>query len=68
MSIFIGIMCIIAGLINVKFPGFVWFLSTGWQFSNAEPSDVALGINRVLGYFLLIVGACYILSYFVPAS
>ena len=55
MSIFIGIMCIIAGLINVKFPGFVWFLSTGWQFSNAEPSDVALVINRVLGYFLLIV-------------
>jgi len=68
MSIFIGIICIIAGLINVKFPGFVWYLSTGWRFSNAEPSDIALGINKFLGYFLLIVGACYILSYFVPAA
>jgi hypothetical protein len=66
LSLFIGIMLILIGLLNVKFPAFLWFISTGWKFADAEPSDIALGINRFIGYFLLVAGVCYILDFFIP--
>jgi len=53
------------GLVYVKFPGFIWYLEYGWVFDNAEPSELILIVHRVLGYFGIISGICYFLSFFV---
>lgn len=67
MVLFLGSMLVIFGLINIKFPAFNWFLTIGWMLRDAEPSDLVLIVNRIIGYFMLIAGVCYILSYFFPS-
>ncbi|WP_332650292.1 DUF6199 family natural product biosynthesis protein [Lysinibacillus sp. 54212] len=67
MPLFVGSILVLFGLLNILLPGLVWFFSIGWQFRDAEPSDTALKVNRIIGYFLLIVGVCYILSFFFPS-
>lgn len=66
MDLFLGVVSVIVGFINVKFPTFFWYITTGWKFQDAEPSDIALGLNKFVGYFLLLVGAAVILDFFFP--
>lgn len=43
------------GLWMVIAPYTSWYLSHGWKYKNAEPSDLALGAIRLEGVVLLIV-------------
>ncbi len=37
------------GVLNILKPQIFWFLSWGWRYRDAEPSDVALVVGRVSG-------------------
>lgn len=45
-------------------PKSVWWIAYGWRYKNAEPSDIALTLFKVLGILLMIAGAiCLIASF-----
>ena len=43
------------GIFNIVSPYTAWYLEYGWRYKNAEPSDIALGLNRVAGVIVVIV-------------
>ena len=43
----LGVFCVIC-------PKAAWYLEYGWKYKNAEPSDLVLGINRVLGVIFIV--------------
>ena len=51
----LGVFCIIS-------PKSLWWLTRGWMYKNVEPSDLALGIYRVSGVIVVLIG---IISFFV---
>lgn len=44
------------GIFNAAAPQASWYLSYGWRFKDAEPSDLALNIGRTVGIFAIIAG------------
>ena len=54
------ILLIAIGTFNAAAPGAAWHLEYGWRYKNAEPSDLALGLNRVGGIAAIIVGVLMI--------
>ena len=42
------------GVFNILSPETAWQLEYGWRFKHAEPSDMALGFNRVGGVIAVI--------------
>ncbi|MFD1737277.1 DUF6199 family natural product biosynthesis protein [Bacillus salitolerans] len=66
MALLGGILLILLGFLGVKFPAFIWYISIGWQFRDSEPSDIAIGINRFIGYFIIVTGVCFIIDFFFP--
>lgn len=56
MHILIGLFCIIAGLINAISPETGWYLSRGWQYKDAEPSEAALLWGRAGGVIAILIG------------
>ena len=56
MHILIGLICIVCGVINVVSPETGWYLSHGWQYRDAEPSDGALLWGRVGGVIAILLG------------
>jgi hypothetical protein len=55
------------GIANLLFPRTFWYLSEGWKFKNSEPSNTALVIIRVIGFFIFISSffAFYIYETFI---
>lgn len=53
----IAILMIIIGLFNLASPRTAWYLSCGWRFKDAEPSEAALVLGRLGGGVLMLVGA-----------
>lgn len=53
---FVAVVVIIVGIIGISAPEAVWQLNRGWKFKEAEPSNVALIMNRVIGGFMAVVG------------
>ena len=53
---FFGLLMIIIGLLNLCKPEEMWYLSTGWRFKDAEPSEDAILWQRVGGVIAIIVG------------
>jgi len=45
------------GSFNAASPRTAWYLEYGWRYKNAEPSDLALGLNRVGGILAVFAGA-----------
>lgn len=43
---------LIIGIIN---PEFMWTISEGWKFRNAEPSEAYLTMTRVMAVIILLV-------------
>ncbi len=43
------------GVLNILKPKILWFLSWGWHYRDAEPSDVALVVGRVSGVIAVMV-------------
>lgn len=56
MSIFLGVIFVLIGVINVAAPEIGWNLRYGWRCHDAEPSDAALIWGRVGGVVVIIVG------------
>lgn len=53
---FWGVLVIGLGALNIKYPRFFWFLSEGWKFRDAEPSDVAIFLGQAGGVVTIIIG------------
>ncbi|WP_181347365.1 DUF6199 family natural product biosynthesis protein [Thalassobacillus sp. CUG 92003] len=51
-----GIVMILFGLLGAIFPHAAWYLEIGWKLRDAEPSELALIVNRVGGILASIVG------------
>ncbi len=51
-----GLLFIVIGLINAISPATGWYLSYGWRYKDAEPSDAALILGRIGGVLGIIVG------------
>lgn len=49
-------MLVLLGALAVAFPRALWFFDHGWRYKNAEPSALALGLNRAVGVLALIAG------------
>lgn len=58
----LGVLLLAVGIFHAAAPQKVWMLEYGWRFKNAEPSDSALGVNRILGVVLVFIGAICLLA------
>ena len=58
----IGLLLLAVGLWNTISPYSSWYVSHGWRYKNAEPSDLALGLTRAGGIFAILLG---VLMFFV---
>lgn len=58
----LGILLVLFGVLEAAFPQASWWLSHGWRFKNAEPSDLALGLGRTVGVIMILIG---IICFFV---
>ena len=52
----LGLLLIPLGVLQAAFPSVFWFLSDGWKYKNAEPSELALGLGRAGGVLVALVG------------
>ena len=59
--IFFACFCFLIGGLNLAFPYAGWYLKYGWRYKDAEPSDAALVLNRVLGGIIVIAGIIFLL-------
>ena len=64
MEILYFIIIMVIGLFNVLSPETAWYLSHGWRFKDAEPSDLALSVHRVTGAGAMIIGILLIVLRF----
>ena len=51
-----ALVMLIIGVVEVIFPGKLWFLRYGWRYKNAEPSDAALIVDRICGGVWIVLG------------
>jgi hypothetical protein len=52
---FIAFLLFVLGLINIFAPYVGWYMTEGWKFKDAEPSDAALLLYRIGGVIGVIV-------------
>lgn len=58
---FIWVLILAAvGVFNIVSPQTAWYLEYGWRYKNAEPSDLALGFNRVTGGIAVVAAVIFI--------
>ena len=57
-----GILLLALGAWNAFAPRSAWYISYGWRFRNAEPSDAALAVQAIGGVILLMVGGVCLLA------
>jgi hypothetical protein len=62
MNGFVGFVLIVLGVITVASPYAAWYLSIGWKFKDAEPSEAALFMHRLGGVIATIVGLVLLVS------
>lgn len=61
LAILLGIGLIAFGLWSCAAPEKVWAAENGWKFKDAEPSELALGLNQVCGAIMVVIGIALIL-------
>ena len=54
------ILLLLIGVFNTLYPQAAWYLEYGWRYENAEPSSLALGLNRFGGITAIIVAVAMI--------
>ena len=54
-KIFMAIFLLGIGMLNIISPNTAWYLQYGWIYKDAEPSDNALTMNRILGGVAIII-------------
>ncbi|MGE5653334.1 MAG: DUF6199 family natural product biosynthesis protein [Bacillota bacterium] len=52
----IGLLLLGAGALSALNPRAAWFLNRGWMYRDAEPSDLYLGLSRVGGVVMAVIG------------
>lgn len=52
----VAFLLIVMGIFQLVSPQTAWYLSYGWRYKDAEPSDIALVMERVGGVVAIIVG------------
>ena len=57
--IFAGLSLAALGAFYTFAPHAAWYLSRGWMYKNAEPSDAALIVARISGVILMILGLAF---------
>lgn len=55
-NVAISIVAIVVGIIGLAAPQALWWVEMGWMIRDAEPSDAALVVNRIIGGLLIFVG------------
>lgn len=56
MKFLIGLIALVIGVVNIASPETAWYLSDGWKYKDAEPSDEALLLTRVGGGAAILIG------------
>ena len=50
------------GIFNLAAPKASWYLSYGWRFKDAEPSDAAITISRIGGGIAVVIGVIMLIA------
>lgn len=58
----IGVFLLLVGIFHTGWPYRAWYLSRGWMYKDAEPSDVASVIFRISGIVAIIMGVLLLLT------
>lgn len=58
----VGLILIALGAFYAFLPHAAWYLTYGWRFKDAEPSDAALVISRISGVAVAIFGLFFIFA------
>lgn len=48
-------LLLVVGVFNAVAPHASWYLEYGWRFRDAEPSELALGVNRIIGIVCIVI-------------
>ena len=51
-----ALLLLAAGIFNTAAPHAAWYLSHGWQYKDAEPSEAALFFTRSSGILAILIG------------
>ncbi|WP_245600037.1 DUF6199 family natural product biosynthesis protein [Paenibacillus harenae] len=67
MHIFIFVMLILIGIVNIIFPSIGWYLKHGWAVDgDSEPSDTYLFMTKFGGVIAVVIGSILlIISFFI---
>lgn len=57
-----GLILMVFGIISAVSPQSAWYISIGWKFKDAEPSDAALAMHRITGVIGVVIGIILIVS------
>lgn len=58
----LAILLLAAGIFNLVSPRTAWYLSYGWRFKNAEPSDAALVLGRLGGGLVTLIAVFLLIA------
>lgn len=61
-NIWAGLLLMALGAFDAIFPHTAWWLSRGWWYRDAEPSDFALGVYRVVGVLGIVAGIIVLIT------
>lgn len=53
--VLIILLLLVVGVFNAAAPQASWYLEYGWRFRDAEPSELALGVNRIIGIVCIVI-------------
>ena len=62
LTTLIGLALICIGILDVASPETGWRLKYGWRFKDTEPSENTLKYMRIIGVFIILVGAAAIVA------
>ena len=54
ITVFLIFILLAGGIFNIIWPRVAWYLGYGWRLKDAEPSNLALTMNRIGGVFAII--------------
>lgn len=59
---FVALLLCGVGIFNLAAPKASWYLSYGWHFKDAEPSDAAITLSRIGGGIAIVIGVIMLIA------